>query len=93
MDVEAELATLQAEALAVQAVLIAVCRRLARQQPELGPALCAAFDEAETHMSGIAFKLGLNVPHETMLNSLRIIEELRSAVITDEGMCEPGDRS
>ena len=90
MDAEAELKVLQAEALAVQAVLIAVCRRLARERPELGPMLCAAFDDAETHMSGIAMRLGLDLPRETMLGSLRIIEELRGAVITDENMCGPG---
>ncbi len=87
MDVEAELATLQAEALAIQAVLIAVFRRMAREKPEVGPLFCAAFDDAETLLSGVAVKLGVTVPPETTLGPLRVIDELRSAVITDEGMC------
>lgn len=87
VDLETELSGLQAETLAVQAVLIAVCRRLARAQPELGPVLCAAFDDAETLMSGLAVRLGIDVPAETTLGPLRVIDELRAAVITDERMC------
>ena len=86
MDVQAELAVLQAEALAVQAVLIAVFRRMARDRPELGPLFCEAFDDAETLMAGVAVKLGVEVPPETTLGPLRVIDELRSAVISDE-MC------
>ena len=89
MDVDAELKVLQAEALAVQAVLIAVCRRLARARPDLAPVFCDAFDEAETHMSGLAVRLGIDVPPETTLGPLRIIEELRAAVITDPRTCNP----
>lgn len=87
MDLESEIKVLQAEALAVQAVLIAVCRRLARERPELAPVLCAAFDDAETLMSGLAMRLGVDVPPETTLGPLRVIDELRAAVITDETMC------
>lgn len=90
MDLEAELSGLQAETLAVQAVLIAVCRRLAREQPALAPVLCAAFDDAETLMSGLAVRLGVDVPPETTLGPLRVLDELRAAVITDETMCGPG---
>ncbi|MFN3389708.1 MAG: hypothetical protein ACK40O_12335 [Allosphingosinicella sp.] len=89
MDAETEISTLQAEALAVQAVLIAVCRRLAREQPALAPVLCAAFDDAETLMSGLAVRLGIDVPPETTLGPLRVIDELRAAVITEERMCGP----
>ena len=87
MDVEAELALVQAEAIAIQAVLIAVFRRMARERPELGPLFCAAFDDAETLMSGVAMKLGTTAPAETTLGTLRVIDELRAAVITDESMC------
>lgn len=92
MDLESEIKVLQAEALAVQAVLIAVCRRLARERPELAPVLCAAFDDAETLMSGLAMRLGVDVPPETTLGPLRVIDELRAAVITDETMCGPERR-
>jgi hypothetical protein len=40
-------------------------------------------------MSGLAVKLGIEVPPETTLGPLRVIEELRAAVITDDGMCAP----
>lgn len=89
LDAEAEFATLQAEALAVQAVLIAVCRRLARARPDLAPVFCDAFDDAETLMAGLAVRLGIDVPAETTLGPLRIIEELRRAVIADSSTCKP----
>jgi hypothetical protein len=87
MAADAELATLHAEILAVQAVLIALARRLGQAHPELGPSLCAAFDDAETRMSGIAVRLGTEGPCGATLDALRIITEMRAAVIQDESLC------
>jgi len=85
MAADSDLVTLHAEILAVQAALIAICRRLAAAQPDLGPAFCAAFEDAETIMSGLAMRLDL--PSEATLEALRILSEMRAAVIHDEALC------
>jgi hypothetical protein len=87
MAADTDLVTLHAEILAVQAALIAVSRRLAAARPELGPAVCAAFDDAETTLSGLAMRLDL--PSDATLEALRILAEMRDAVIHDEALCAP----
>jgi hypothetical protein len=84
---EADEAVVKAEVIALQAVLISVFRRMATDRPELAPLFCRAFDEAETILSGVAEKLGLEAPRETTVGALAIIEEMRSAVIRDESVC------
>jgi hypothetical protein len=86
---EGDEAVLKAEVLALQAVLIAVLKRIATQRPELGPLFCQAFDEAEGTLTGVAVKMGLEAPLESTMGALRVIEELRSAVIRDESVCQP----
>jgi hypothetical protein len=84
---EADEAVVKAEVIALQAVLISVFRRMATDRAELAPLFCRAFDEAETILSGVAEKLGLEAPRETTVGALAIIEEMRSAVIRDESVC------
>jgi hypothetical protein len=78
-----EAKVLQAEVLALQAVLMAVFRRLASDRPELDGLFRQAFDEAETILSGVATKAGLEEALGTTTGALQIIEELRAAVIRD----------
>ena len=80
-----EAKVLQAEVLALQAVLMAVFRRLVRDRPELCGVFRQAFDEAETILSGVATKAGLEDAIGTTTGALQIIDELRAAVIRDEG--------
>jgi hypothetical protein len=42
----------QSEVIALEAVLIAVFRRIARADPRMAKLLCDSFDEAETVMAG-----------------------------------------
>ena len=79
--------TMQAELIAIQAVLIAVFRRLGSDQPELIRLFCGAFDEAETILSGVAIKLGMEPALATTTAALTVIDELRRAVIPDPSMC------
>ena len=79
--------TLQAEMLAVQAVLMSVFRTLAREDPALSKLFCAAFDEAETILGGVATRLGMEPALATTTEALTVIEELRRAVIRDESAC------
>lgn len=84
---EADEAVVKAEVIALQAVLIAVFRRMASDRPEFAQLFCQAFDEAETILSGVAVKLGLDAPQQTTLGALAVIDELRAAVIRDESVC------
>ena len=92
-DYGSELEIVQAEVVALQAVLIAISRRLASDHPEVGRSICAAFDEAETLMSGIAMKMGRDVPMAATVGALRIIDEIRTAVIRDEAICTAAEGS
>jgi hypothetical protein len=87
VNLEAEIKTSQAEALALQAVTIALCKRLLAARPELAPVFCEAFEDAERLMSGITVKVGKEAPVEVTVGALRVIEEIRSAVISDESVC------
>jgi hypothetical protein len=84
---DADFAVVKAEVVAIQAVLMAVFRRMAADRPELSPLFCQAFDEAETILSGVAVKMGLEAPIETSVGALRVLEEFRAAVIRDESVC------
>src|SRR5919199_263414 len=66
-------------------------RRCPRHDAALGRAVCAAFDDAESMMTGIAVRLAADAPPESTLGALRIIAELREAVIQDESICGPGE--
>ena len=85
---DADAKILHAEVLALQAVLMAVFRRVARDRPETLPLFCRAFDEAETILGGVATQEGLEDALSTTTGALRIIEELRAAVIQDPNACD-----
>ncbi len=84
---EADSAALRAEVVALQAVMIAMFRHMAADRPDLAQTYCRAFDHAEAIVTGIAVKMGVSEPRETTVGALQVIEELRSAVIRDESVC------
>ena len=84
---DADAAAVKAEVVALQAVLIAVFRRMAEDRPELAPTFCRAFDEAEAILTGVAIKMGLEASRESTVGALTIIEQMRSAVIRNEEVC------
>ena len=88
-----EAALLRAEVVALQAVTIAVFRRMMTDRPELAGMFCQAFDDAETILSGVAVKMGLAAPAESTIGALAVIEEIRSAVIRDEAVCRETARA
>jgi hypothetical protein len=71
----------QSEAIAIEAVLIAVFRRIARADPRMAKLLTDAFDEAETVMSGLAIRHGMEEVLRTTTAAMTIVNELRQAVI------------
>jgi hypothetical protein len=72
-------------------VLIGVLRRLAVDRPDIAPSLCAAFDEADAILTGVAIKMGLDAPAETTVGALAIVDQIRRAVIRDESLCSSKD--
>ena len=86
---ETDAQVLSAEVVALQAVLMAVFRRMAKDQPQLVGTFCAAFEDAESMLTGVALKMGVSAPRESMVGALKVIEELRAAVIRDESVCRP----
>jgi hypothetical protein len=89
MAADADLPTLHAELLAIQAIVIALTRRLAREDPALGRVVCAAFEDAESLMTGVAVRLGAAAAPASTLGALRVIAEMRDAAIRDESVCGP----
>jgi hypothetical protein len=85
-------ASVRAELVALQAVLIATLRRMAREQPALGPTFCRAFDDAEAILTGVAIRMGLEDPDRSAVAALDIVEEIRSGVIADESLCGKEER-
>jgi len=77
----------QSEVIAIEAVLIAVFRRFAKADARMARLLCDSFDEAETVMSGLAVKHGLEEVLETTTAAMSIVEQLREAVIPDRRAC------
>ena len=84
---QADVEILKAEVVALQAVLMAVFRRMVQDRPDLTGLFCQAFDDAETILSGVAIKMALDDPLETSIGALQVIEQLRAAVIRDETLC------
>jgi hypothetical protein len=90
---EADEDVLKAEVVALQAVLMSVFRRLATDRPEFAPLFCQAFDEAETIVAGVAVKIGLEAPLGSTVGALKVIDEMRAAVIRDPSACRDGEAS
>ena len=79
----------QSEVIAIEAVLLAVFRRIAKGDERMARLFCDAFDEAETVMSGLALKHGLEESLHATTAAMAIIEELRKAVLPDNSACGP----
>jgi hypothetical protein len=84
---DGEAALLRSEVVALQAVMMAVFRRLAADVPDLAPALCRGFDEAEAILTGVAIKMGVEDPSGSAVGALSIVEEIRAGVISKEHWC------
>ena len=80
-------AILHAEVAALQAVLISLLRRATSERPDLTPLLCAAFDDADTVLTGLAVQLGGEQSGSTTLNALRVVDEIRSGVLGADAAC------
>lgn len=83
---EADAAILHGEVAALQAVLISVLRKLSGERPDMTRDFCAAFDEAEMILTGLAVRLGSEPTSLTTITALRVLEEIRGGVL-EHGDC------
>lgn len=79
---DTDLKEVQAEVIALQAVLISAFRKMAGSYPELARIFTDAFDEAETILSGVALRLGMEPMLGTTTAALTVIEELGAAALS-----------
>ena len=78
---DSDAAILHGEVAALQAVLISVLRKLSTERPDMRQDFCAAFDEAETVLTGLAVRLGAEPASLTSITALRVVEEIRGGVL------------
>ena len=84
-----EAAAVRAELVALQAIVMSVFRRMVDDRPELVGSVCRAFDEAETILSGVAVKMGVEAPADCAIDALQVLEQIRAGVIRDDRRCGP----
>lgn len=83
MDTEKEIYSLHAETLALSIVVVQIFSKLARD-PALCPAIVEGFNQSSDIAEQVAIMKGKSSPPEHAVKALRIIEELRAAVLGDE---------
>ena len=83
---DSDAAILHGEVAALQAVLISVLRKLSMERPDMRQDFCAAFDEAESVLTGLAVRLGAEPASLTTITALRVVEEIRGGVL-ERGVC------
>ena len=77
----ATLQEVQSEVIAIEAVLIAIFRRIAKSDDAMARLFRESFDEAETVMAGLATRHGLEEALQATTAAMTIIDELRQAVL------------
>ena len=71
----------QSEVIAIEAVLLAVFRRIAKSDEAMARLFRESFDEAETVMAGLATRHGLEEALQATTAAMTIIDELRQAML------------
>ena len=85
MNYDREIRNLAGETLALQRILIALCSKAASLDRTAALLVGAAFDEAANHLENQTVAFGQSVPSEHLAHSLRVIEDMRTATLGDEG--------
>jgi hypothetical protein len=81
MNYDAEINSLSAETLAIQAVLANVLREAGKADPILRDAIRLGFDKAASMVEDIAIRLGKAASPDQSVKAIRIVEELRTATL------------
>lgn len=85
MNVEAEIHALSAETLALSITLGNVLSKLATVGPGFRNAIAEGFDQSADVAQTIAEHFGKSASPEHTIKAMRIIEELRTTVLGNEG--------
>jgi hypothetical protein len=81
MNYDAEINSLSAETLAIQAILANVLREIGKADPMLRDAIKLGFDDAASMVENIALCLGKAASPDQSVKAIRIVEELRTATL------------
>jgi hypothetical protein len=81
MNYDAEINSLSAETLAIQAILANVLREIGKADPMLRDAIKLGFDDAASMVENIALRLGKAASPDQSVKAIRIVEELRTATL------------
>jgi hypothetical protein len=81
--IKQELDALAGETLALQVILTNVLYRLRIIDPRLADAIVAALDDAANQVEDLAIHFGKTASSEHTVKAIRIVEELRTAVLGD----------
>jgi len=81
MDYEGQIVALNADTLALQALLVHVLKRVAVHDAKLAHAIKLGFDDASSVTEDSAIKFGKAASPEHIVKAIRIIEELRTATL------------
>ena len=84
MNHDEETASLAAEALAVQAILTHVLFQIGKENPALAGAIKRGFNDAATDIESLAIKLGPTARPDHVADAIHIIEQLRTASLSDQ---------
>jgi len=81
MNIEAEIHSLAAESIAVQAMLAHVLSRLAALDPHLAASIRQGFDDAASDAENLAIKFSKTASRNHLVKALAIIESLRATTL------------
>jgi hypothetical protein len=84
MDTEKEIHSLSAETLALSIIVGNVLSKLARNA-SLRPAIVEGFNQAADVADSVAVQFGKSASPEHTIKALRIIEEMRTMVLGNDG--------
>jgi hypothetical protein len=80
LDIE----NLSAETLALRTVFVALCFSLMRHDETMRGSISNAFDAAARFVEDVAIRHGKSASPEHTVNAIRIVEELRAAILGDK---------
>ncbi|WOH53209.1 hypothetical protein [Bradyrhizobium sp. sBnM-33] len=84
MDYEEEINALHAETLAMSIIIGQILSKLATN-PLLRPSIVEGFNQAAEVADSVAIRFGKSASPEHTVKTIRIIEEIRTAVLGNEG--------
>jgi hypothetical protein len=84
MDYDHEITSLHAETLALQIVLVKVLAQLQTASPELAERIVAGLNDAANQAEDFAIHFGERAAPEHTVKAIRIVEEVRTAIVGDK---------